>query len=242
MRNAVNPVHLLVLAGGFGTRLRTAVSDVPKPLAPVNNRPYLGYLVDSWVTQGVGSLTFLLHHQAEMIKDYLKSLQVEVNGNMLQLQTLIEAQPLGTGGAVAYAVQQLSIKGEFLVANADTWLGSGVTEVVRADSPALAMVQVANTERYGQVRALANKITSFEEKQDSSGPGWINAGLYKLHAELFSHWDGLPFSLERGVFPSLAEKGLLNAVPLKTDFIDIGIPADYFRFCRWIESEKAGVL
>jgi D-glycero-alpha-D-manno-heptose 1-phosphate guanylyltransferase len=139
--------QLLVLAGGFGTRLRSAVSDVPKPLAPVAGQPYLAYLIDSWVAQGVRSMTFLLHHQADFIEEFVSEL---ARGDRLQgceVRFLVEPEPLGTGGAVAYAVQQHGLTGSFLVSNADTWLGSGIAQVFAAKSPAIAVISVANTQR-----------------------------------------------------------------------------------------------
>ncbi len=233
---------LLVLAGGFGTRLRSAVADVPKPLAPVVRRPYLYYLLESWVSQGVREFIFLLHHQSGLIENFIRS---EATSGLLQgckVQTLTEARPLGTGGAVAHAVHQLQLKASFLVANADTWLDSGMVALANTPAPSLAMVWVENTERYGRVETAANKIVAFAEKQDSTGAGWINAGMYHLDAALFTAWDGEPFSLERELFPSLADAGRLHSLPLKMEFIDIGIPADYFRFCRWIESQKVEPL
>jgi D-glycero-alpha-D-manno-heptose 1-phosphate guanylyltransferase len=235
-------ISLLVLAGGFGTRLRTVVSEVPKPLAPVMNRPYLAYLIDSWLAQGVTSLTFLLHHQAGMIEDFLAALQKEGRLRGCNVRTLTEPQPLGTGGAVACAVRRFAMEDAFLVTNADTWLGTGIAQISAAKMPAMAVVRVENSERYGSVRTEAHKITAFEEKQNSCGPGIINAGLYHLHADMFKNWDGQSFSLERGLFPALVSADQLTAVSLETDFIDIGIPDDYFRFCRWIESQKAGAL
>lgn len=233
---------MLVLAGGFGTRLRSVVSEVPKPLAPVIDRPYLHYLIENWVEQGVTSLTFLLHHQADLIEVFLESQKSKGWLRGCELHTLIEPQPLGTGGAVAYAVQQLRLAGTFLVANADTWLGSGVKQILETETPAMALVRVNNSERYGSVRFQLNRVSAFEEKQSSAGPGWINAGLYHLHADLFQDWNGQSFSLERELFSKLVTNGRLHAIPLETDFIDIGIPEDYFRFCRWIESGKTGVL
>lgn len=233
---------LLVLAGGFGTRLRSAVADLPKPLAPVAGRPYLYYLLESWVGQGVREFIFLLHHQAGMVEEFLRSEAVSTLLQGCKVQTLIEAQPMGTGGAVAHAVRQLHLRGSFLVANADTWLGSGLAELATTPAPAMAVLRVENTERYGRVETAANKIAAFAEKQDSAGTGWINAGMYHLDAALFTDWNGEPFSLERVLFPPLAEAGRLQALPLQTEFIDIGIPADYFRFCRWIESQKADAL
>jgi len=233
---------LLILAGGFGTRLRSVVSEVPKPLAPVRQKPFLYYLVEQWMAQGVRSLTFLLHHEAERIEDFLDSEKREGILKECELRTLTEPQPLGTGGAVAFAVRQLALDGSFLIANADTWLESGIHQVWDTPQPALAVVRVENSERYGAVQIQQNKVFDFKEKQQSAGPAWINAGLYHLHADLFHDWNGRPFSLEQELFPRLVSEDSLRAVPLKTDFIDIGVPTDYFRFCRWIESGKRDTL
>lgn len=235
------PAELLVLAGGFGTRLRSAVADVPKPLAPVSGKPYLHYLIESWIEQGVSRMTFLLHHQAEKIEAFLEMQESGGHLRGCEYRTVTEPRPMGTGGAVAYAVRQSGMTGPFLVANADTWLGTGIDAVGKAGAPAMAIVHVDNAERYGSVRTAQGKVTGFEEKQASAGPGWINAGLYQLHAGMFDDWDHQPFSLEAKLFPKLAGAALLTAVPLEADFIDIGIPQDYFRFCEWMENRKAGV-
>lgn len=238
----MNNSNLLVLAGGFGTRLRPAVSDVPKALAPVAGQPFLQYLIDAWLEQGLTQLTFLLHHQADLIEAFLE--QQKATGRLADCEIRISCEPqaLGTGGAVAYAVRQLGLTGSFLVTNADTWIGTGIARVSAAAMPAIGIVRVGNSERYGGVKVQQGKIVSFEEKRDSAGPGWINAGLYHLHADLFRSWDGQPFSLERELFPKLVAAGQLHAAPLETEFIDIGIPDDYHRFSRWIDSEKSGVL
>lgn len=238
----MNQANMLILSGGFGTRLRSVVSDVPKPLAPVIDRPYLYYLIEHLAEQGLTSLTFLLHHQADLIEAFLQELKSDRRFKGCELRTLTEPKPLGTGGAIAYAVQQLQLSGAFLVTNADTWLGSGVKQILEVETPSIALVRVNNAERYGRVQFQHNKVVSFDEKQSSAGPEWINAGLYHLHADLFQNWNGLSFSLERDLFPKLVSNGRLRALPLAADFIDIGIPDDYFRFCRWIESGKTGVL
>ena len=160
----------------------------------------------------------------------------------VQIRVVVEPMPLGTGGAVANAVQKLKIKGNFLVTNADTWLDDGIRTLANACAPAMGIVEVEDTRRYGKVSVHDGKVRSFGEKQESNGRGWINAGLYHLGSDLFAAWDGLPYSIERDVFPGLAKSGCLCAMPLNTGFIDIGVPEDYFRFCRWIESGKRGVL
>jgi len=235
-------IHLLVLAGGFGTRLRPAVADVPKPLAPVAAKPYLEYLIDSWLEQGVSSMSFLLHHQSALIEEFLYSLGKRGAWDNCRLHIVKEEQPMGTGGAIAFASRQLGLTQSFLVANADTWLGTGIAQIANVEAPAIAVVQVENAERYGSVDLQVDKIVAFKEKQHSNGAGWINAGLYHLHPALFDSWKGQPFSMEQVLFPALVKAGALNALALNTDFIDIGIPSDYFRFCRWIDSRKTETL
>ena len=236
---------LLVLAGGFGTRLRTAVADVPKPLAPVGGRPFLHYAIENWRRQGVGRLVLLLHHQAGLIAESLAAHPPLTAG--LQIDVAVEPQPLGTGGAIAHAVRRCELAGTFMVANADTWLGSGIDALADAPAPAVGMVRVDRVERYGSLGVEGDRIVAFAEKashgeESRPGSGWINAGLYRFDAGPFGAWDGSPFSLERDLLPTLAARGTLRGVPLDTDFIDIGVPQDYARFCRWMESGKAGSL
>lgn len=233
-------VELLVLAGGFGTRLRAAVPGVPKPLAPVAGRPFLHYQIANWIAQHVASLTFLLHNEADMIRGFLAAEHQEGRLQGCNVRSVTEPQPLGTGGAIAFAVRELEIAESFLVANADTWLGHGIQDVAAAQSPAVALVRVDDCSRYGRVELEQTKVTAFHEKQPGAGRGWINAGLYNLRRDLFEAWDGEPFSLERSVLPSLVEARTLDAVAIETDFIDIGMPNDYHRFCRWVESGRAG--
>lgn len=223
---------LFVLAGGFGTRLRSVVSDVPKPLAPVQNNPFLYFQVKNWTAQGIRSFVFLLYNQADLIIEFIEK---ERNGlfKSCKVNFLIEPQPMGTGGAIAYAIRQLKFQGTFLIANADTWLGSGIEAIISRDSPTMAVVKVDECGRYGSVQINDNSINSFKEKSLASGPGWINAGLSKLDTDIFKNWDGEPFSLEEIILPFLAAMGKLQALKLDTDFIDIGVPDDYKLFCKW---------
>ena len=236
-------MKLLILAGGLGTRLLSVVTEVPKALAPVEGVPFLHFQIEHWKKQGISSFVFLLHHQADMIINFL---QQEIRIGVLlgcEVSWLVEPVPMDTGGAVAYAVEQLQLTGNFLVANADTWLGTGIAEMIKATAPAMAVLELSDATRYGRVEFNQQRyITAFQEKNNNQGAGWINAGLCQLSAESFLGWSRLSFSLERLTFPEMVAGGKLKAVMLQTDFIDIGIPDDYYRFCRWIAANREGIL
>jgi NDP-sugar pyrophosphorylase family protein len=235
-------MRLLVLAGGFGTRLKAVITDVPKALAPIDDVPFLQLQLEHWLAQGLREFTFLLYYQADQIIAFLQAQK----GGLLkdcQVDWLIEPAPMDTGGAIAHAVKTLHLKDHFLMTNADTWLGRGIHEMMQSPAPAMAVVNLADVSRYGQVHFdHAQRISAFTEKNVQSITGWINAGLCHLDAELFKNWDGQPFSLERELFATLVKNRRLTAVPLQTDFIDIGVPADYHRFCRWVAAGRHNPL
>lgn len=234
---------LLILAGGFGTRLRSLVSDVPKPLAPVAGRPFIVHLIEHWVAQGLKDLVFLLHYEAEQIEDLLDNLSRLPEFSEIQFKVVVEDIPLGTGGAVLNAIDSLGISGGFLVTNADTWLGSGINLLEAETSSALIAVDVRNSQRYGSLKFKGNKVIAFNEKSATAGGGYINSGLYHLLPEVFEgHTVGMSFSMESDVFPRLVAGGELQIVKLNESFIDIGIPEDYLKFCKWVNSGKTHEL
>jgi len=204
--------------------------------------PFLHYQVEHWVAQGVRSFVFLLHHQAELIDHFIDERREGLLA-ACSVSSITEPQPLDTGGAVAYAVRKLGIEGEFFITNADTWLGSGVRELGQVGADAMIVVRQADVSRYGQVEVDdVGFVRAFREKCKSAGAGWINAGMSLLRAEHFAGWDGQRLSLETEVFPKLLSLRRLRAVSLESGFIDIGIPEDYLRFCRWQESGREDKL
>jgi len=235
-------MRMLILAGGFGSRLQSVLTKVPKALAPVGDKPFLHLQLENWLAQGARSFVFLLHHQARLIREFL-DLESTTLLRGCDVSIVVEPIPFDTGGAIAHAVKTLGLEGELLVANADTWLGAGVHELMHIDAPSIAVIHLEHTGRYGKVSFDGQcRITAFSEKSGIEEQGWINAGMCHLHADMFKSWNGQPFSLERLVFADLASQGVLRAVPLNTEFIDIGVPNDYFRFCRWIEAGRKGSL
>ena len=229
---------LLVLAGGFGTRLQSVVSDVPKPLAPINERPFLDFLLQNWRDAGIADFVFLLHHKADLIEAFLERAFAKPEFEDLRYETIIEVAPLGTGGSLANALKVRHMSDEFLAVNSDTWLPDGMARMRIAAAPSMAVVEVSNANRYGQVKFDQGVIKSFQEKSTKSESGWINAGLYRLHAEHLSDWNGEFMSLEAEILPKLVKSGQLHAVQFECPFIDIGVPADYRYFQEMVGTQE----
>lgn len=230
--------RLVVLAGGFGTRLSQLLGDVPKVLAPIGKQPFLRLQLENWISQGVTEITFLLHYRAEAVINFLER---ERNSLLVgcKVNWLVERTPMGTGGAVANAVRLLDIQGDFLLINADTWLGNGIRELSAERKPTVATVMIRDSSRFGSMIFDENfRVTEFREKGGDKTTAWINAGLVRLESSIFSGWKGNHFSLERQLLPQLAKAGCLNALPITTDFIDIGVPADYQRLCDWVATGR----
>lgn len=234
-------IPIFILAGGRGTRLLSVVNDVPKPLAPVLGKPFLQYLLENYSDQGFSNFIFLLHYKADLIIEFLKKMKSSILFQS-DIQYSIEPSLLGTGGAVAYALNSLKYIGDFLIVNADTWVDAkSMQSIYDASSPAMGVISTSDASRYGKVSMSGDMVTEFEEKRENAGSGLINAGLYKLHSSIFEGRVG-EFSMEKDIFPELIKNKNLQAVPLDTEFIDIGIPEDYQRFQNWISSDKENRL
>jgi len=234
---------ILVLAGGFGSRLKSLVSDVPKPLAPVCGKPFIIHLLENLYSLGAREFVFLLHYEADAIKEIITEVVNNKELDGIKITSLVEDIPLGTGGSIMNAVNVLNITESFLVINADTWLGSGFKQLSLCSPNSIAAVYVQDCSRYGALVVVDGKVERFLEKKSSCCSGLINAGLYHLSPDIFNQiLDDTSFSLEADIFPLIVDRGMLSAIEINADFIDIGVPDDYLRFCTWVESGKENEL
>ncbi len=221
----------IVLAGGLGTRLRGVVGTLPKCLAPVGRRPFLALQLEALRAAGITDVVLSLGYGAQQVIDAIGTL-----ASATPVRWVVEREPLGTGGAIAHAMDALALD-ECWVANGDTYLEANVSELIppldRAGGELLrmALVRVDDRSRFGGVTVSADRrVTGFVEK-GRGGPGCINAGLYRLaRAALPAALRGA-FSLEQDVLPALAAQGAVTALELHGRFTDIGVPEDYRRFC-----------
>lgn len=221
----------VILAGGLGTRLRSAVPDLPKCLAPIGGRPFLGWQLHSLAKRGVQRFVLALGHGADQVLASIK--QPWASG--LSIQVVIENGQLGTGGAARFAMEEAGLE-EALIANGDTFLGGSLQvmlvplSILDAEFMRIATVRVSDRARFGGVVVDGVQcVTEFLEKGRSDA-GLINAGLYRIHRRIFEGETADGFSIETQVMPRLAAQGTLQARELTGPFIDIGIPDDYRLF------------
>lgn len=221
----------VVLAGGLGTRLRERVPELPKPMAPVAGRPFLAYVLDLLMRDGFDDIVLAVGYRWEAIRAHFGA-----SYGGAAIRYAVEAEPLGTGGAIAHAFATAGIAGSeaALVLNGDTFLDLDFAALRAwyAQAPvACAMVlrQVDDTARYGRVAVAGGTVAGFAEK-GRSGPGLINAGVYVLQADVFARFG---LSGRFGLEADLLQRHCADLAPraFVTDayFIDIGVPQDFDR-------------
>ena len=219
----------IILAGGLGTRLREAVPDLPKCMAPVAGRPFLYHVINYLRQQGITSFIFSLGYKHEVIEQYLKD-----DFPTLIYECVIETEPLGTGGAIRLACKHAT-ETQVLIANGDTLFKTDLSllagfHMAQDADCTLALKPMKDFDRYGMVETdEQGHVKSFREKQYYR-QGLINGGLYILNTTRFlAHSLPQKFSFEKDYLEKEVANGTLSAQAQDSYFIDIGIPEDYNR-------------
>ena len=220
----------VLLVGGLGTRLRSAVPSAPKVLASVGKRSFLQLLVSQLRSQGIHRLVMCTGYLADQIENEFGNGQVWG----VAIEYSREEQPLGTAGAVKLAARYLKDEAEFLVMNGDSFLEidfHSFMEFHRSHEAiaTIAVFRVENTSRYGTVNVDANdRVLGFAEKTGREVPGLVNGGVYLFNRAVLQCIPERPVSLEKDIFPQLLDQGVY-AQEQHGMFIDIGTPTDYAR-------------
>lgn len=215
-------MEAIILAGGFGTRLRTVVQDVPKPMAPVCGKPFLEYILKYLKKNGVKRAILAVGYLHEVIEEYFKD-----SFDGIELVYSLEDYPLGTGGCIKKALS-LAKEDDIYIINGDTFFDVDLKKM--EGDIQIACKYLENFSRYGKI--LINEegiIESFEEKKENQ-TGYINGGIYKFKKSIFDGYDlEEKFSLEIDFFQKYMNKLNIKAYLSNDYFIDIGIPEDYLK-------------
>jgi NDP-sugar pyrophosphorylase family protein len=222
-------IPVAILAGGLGTRLRPAIGEQPKVVADVGGRPFLAWLLDQVAAAGFRDAVLCVGWRADQVEAAIGRAH-----GPLRLRYSRETSPLGTGGALRQALPLLE-GDRAMVMNGDSACDADLAaawawhDAVRSEAT-LVLAQLPDTDRYGRVEIdAAGAVCRFVEKQEGSGPGWINAGIYLLaRGRIAQIPERTPLSLERDVFPGWVGRGL-HGYPTHARFLDIGTPQSYAR-------------
>ena len=204
----------LILAGGYGKRLRPLTENLPKPLLEVAGKPILFWQIDFFKRHGVNEVVLAVGYLKEKVIERVGS------GEKLGVKAIyvVEDEPLGTGGAIKNAEPVLKGEEKFLVSNGDVITNLDASKLCQAltDDLVAVMALVPLPSPYGIVITEGNIVKEFKEKPKLTDY-WINAGIYCMKPKIF---DYLPTSgdIEKTAFPKLAEEGKLGAVKFPDAF------------------------
>jgi D,D-heptose 1,7-bisphosphate phosphatase len=230
-----------ILCGGRGTRLGAITADIPKPLLPVGEIPFLDVLVFELARHGVRNILLLAGFHAQQIVEYAASTPLKARFG-LEIAVSVEPQLAGTGGALWQARDLLDDC--FFLLNGDSWfdvnflaLAGPMAQEART-AGVIALRPVEDAARFGVVQLCGERIMRFAERPTQPGSGLISGGVYLLRRGALLDSLDPTCSLERDVFPRLAQAGGLLGVSYDRYFIDIGVPDDLARARREIPERR----
>ncbi len=215
----------IILAGGLGTRLRSEIGDIPKPMAPVSGMPFLEILIRKLESEGIQHIILSLGYRSQSIIEHFQNRPVASS-----LSFVVEDKVMGTGGAIKLATKKMSTD-YALVMNGDSYLdidAAAASQFLnKYQSPIIFGFDVDNTYRYGCIEYEGSLITNITEK-GRIGPGTISAGVYILPKGILDHFPSdEPFSIEFDFFESITRKDRFRLFHSTNYFIDIGTPDSY---------------
>jgi D-glycero-alpha-D-manno-heptose 1-phosphate guanylyltransferase len=235
MAEDITRVSAVILAGGLGTRLSSVLADRQKVLAEFGGRPFLAVLLDQLADLGMREVVLCTGHLGEQVQSALGRTH-----GPLHLVYSRETSPRGTAGALRAALPLLK-SDTVLVMNGDSFCEADLKafwawHCAREADATLLLARVEDTRRYGRVRVDDDGfVLSFDEKDGTGGPGWINAGIYLVGRQLLLEIPpDRAVSLERTVFPEWIGRGLYG-YRCDSRFLDIGTPEAYAAAERFLE-------
>eukprot|EP00177_Eucheuma_denticulatum_P001922 GFKZ01003431.1.p1 GENE.GFKZ01003431.1~~GFKZ01003431.1.p1 ORF type:complete len:359 (+),score=55.92 GFKZ01003431.1:772-1848(+) len=220
----------MILVGGYGTRLRPLTLSCPKPLVDFCNKPMIMHQIEALAAVGVTEVVLAVNYQPEKMTAFLKEKQQELG---IKITTSQETEPMGTAGPIKLAEQYLNDGEPFFVLNSDVACEYPFEDMIayQKDTGAagvLLATPVDDPSKFGVILYDdQGKIESFIEKPKQFVSRFINAGIYYLSPEIFNRIELRPTSMEKEVFPAMADEGLLYVMELKGFWADVGQPKDY---------------
>ncbi len=230
-------MEAIILAGGFGTRLSHIVKDVPKPMAPVANRPFLEYILDYLKDNGIKKVVLATGYKHDIIKNHFGNIY-----NGINILYSVEDTPLLTGGAIKKALTMCNNNNVFII-NGDTYFDVDLKKMKDFHNSNNADITVATKlmhdfDRYGTVTLNNDKIMQFKEKRHIK-KGLINGGIYLVNKDVLVNVEENKFSFEQDIMEKRTSELIIYSFISEGYFIDIGIPEDYYTAQKHFTKNKA---
>ncbi|CAG5124218.1 unnamed protein product [Candidula unifasciata] len=234
----------LILVGGYGTRLRPLTLSIPKPLVEFGNKPMLFHQLEALVDAGVTHIVLAVSYRAEQMEKEMESLQKQLG---VKISISLENEPLGTAGPLALARDILcQDDAPFFVLNSDIICDFPFKNMVlfhknHGKEGTIVVTKVDEPSKYGVVvyGAETGQIHQFVEKPQEYVSNKINAGMYIFSPSVLQRIKLQPTSIEKEVFPCMAEDGQLFAMELQGFWMDVGQPKDFLTgMCMYLTSLK----
>jgi|TARA_B100001964_G_scaffold232145_1_gene287600 NDP-sugar pyrophosphorylase family protein len=218
-------LDILILCGGFGTRLKEAYKDGPKPMVEIHGRPFLDILIQYVSSFGFRRFILCTGFKSEVVEEYFHN---KNDSNTYIISK--EPEALGTGGGIKNA-EPFILGSPFMVLNGDSICRVNLKEFVefhesRNASASLTLTEINDMKEYGAV-TINNKqeVNGFKEKSTQTiTPGLVNAGVYLFEKKLLSKLAvQRKVSLEHEVLPFMIGQGIFGFVT-EQNLYDIGTP------------------
>ncbi len=234
------PPPVVILAGGFGTRVSHLLPGLPKPMAPVAGRPFVEWVVRFFARQGCTEFVLSTGYLSDVIAAHFLRQPVD----RVHVTCRPETTPLGTAGGFLNCIQEAPKSDDaWLVVNGDSLIFADPRPLIaslsagRTDAALLGLT-LDDASRYGTLELGAqDRLAAFREKRN--GGGVINTGVYAFTgAAIRAMPVARPLSFEADVFPALAATGRVAVTRTTAAFLDIGTPASLAEAERFITQNQ----
>lgn len=218
-------MEAIILAGGFGTRLKDVLGEIPKPMALIGKKPFLSIILDKLHEDNFTSVVMSLGYKSEIIKNYFGS---QYKG--ISIKYAIEDKPLGTGGGIKKALNLCTNDFVFVI-NGDTYIDFDTKKIkslwMEYKKPIIVATNISDASRYGSLVIKDKKLIGFAEKKNN-GPALINAGCYIFKKNQLDEYSANTyFSLEDSFLKKHVKNDFFRIHIHNGTFIDIGTPEDF---------------
>ncbi len=217
---------VLCLVGGFGTRVKHILKNIPKPLAPIKGKPFLYWLIEDLKKFGANEIFLLTHFRPEAFRNFADL----ISDRSCKVTCIEEKTPEGTGGAILSAIVSGRIQtSRVIILNGDTFIKMNYWQILNRLEKDCDLVlsgkYVENTSRYGALKIGKNSMLISISEKSTNGPGLVNAGVLAANVDFLKKFNEKkrPLSLETDLIPSLLAYGTKIGVDeVSGSFLDIG--------------------